>query len=172
MPNSFFSSSSSGIMVSMSGTTGASVAATRRIKASLVIGAICIVRITSKLLPRSARDSMSPLPTNGSSAGAPPCSHWHRTRARNAEPACHIRDCLSARLSKLRREQQEQAEHRDLNLEVRQRGPEIENAIGDQSGNHCAVRHRQRGEGVDLVGKKTQAADAVRMGRNQAQVDA
>jgi hypothetical protein len=34
------------------------------------------------------------------------------------------------------------------------------------------VRHRQRGEGEDRIGKKSQAANAIRMGGDQAQVDA
>ena len=41
-----------------------------------VTGRRFMVRTTSKLFPRSASDWMSPLPTNASSAGAPPRNHF------------------------------------------------------------------------------------------------
>ena len=75
VPSSIFTSSSSDIIVSASGTTGASVAAARKRTASFVTGTRRIVRTTSTLFTRSARDWMSPLPTKRSSAGAPPRSH-------------------------------------------------------------------------------------------------
>jgi hypothetical protein len=61
--------------VSNSGAIGATVAVARWMIVSLVKGAMRVVRTTSKLLPKSARDWMSLLPTRGSSAGAPPRSH-------------------------------------------------------------------------------------------------
>ena len=72
---SVLTSWSSGIMVNASGTSGASVARPSRTTISFVTGVNRIVRTTSKLFPRSARDWMSALPTNGSSGGAAPRSH-------------------------------------------------------------------------------------------------
>ena len=63
------------VIVSASGATGASVATTSWRMVSLVTGAMRMLRTTSRLLPRSARDWMSALPISGSSAGAPPRSH-------------------------------------------------------------------------------------------------
>jgi cytochrome d ubiquinol oxidase subunit II len=55
--------------------TGASVVAASCSTVCDVNGTHRICFTTSKLLPRSASDWMSPLPTNGSPAGAPPYSH-------------------------------------------------------------------------------------------------
>ncbi len=63
-------------------------------------------------------------------------------------------------------------EDENLDLEIRQRGAEVEDAVGQVSREQSAVRHQQRHEGVGRAGEKSQAADAVRMGGDQAQLDA
>jgi hypothetical protein len=65
IPNRVLSNSSSGIMVSARGAIGASVVATSWTAASLVTGAMRIVRTTSKLFAISASDCMSAVPING-----------------------------------------------------------------------------------------------------------
>ncbi len=68
-------------MVSVKGSIGARVMTRSYKTASFVNGTTRIVRITPKLLARSARDWMSPLPTIGSSAATPPRSHlWSNSR--------------------------------------------------------------------------------------------
>ncbi len=85
------------------------------------------------------------------------------------------------RLRKLGREHQQRAEdHRqheddhdgDLGLEVEQPRAEVEDAVGEQSGEHRAVRDREQRERVGRVGQESQAAEAVRVGGDQAQLDA
>jgi hypothetical protein len=66
MPSNLFSSSSSGIIVSASGAIGASVAAASWMTISLLTGTGRMVFTTSWLLPRSASDWMSALPTRAS----------------------------------------------------------------------------------------------------------
>lgn len=68
-PNNLWSNSSRGIIVSRSGATGTSVTITRRRMSSRVIGTKRISFTTSRLLPRSARDWMSLLPSSSSSGG-------------------------------------------------------------------------------------------------------
>ena len=169
-------------MVSASGTIGTSVAATSRRMASFVTGAMrmvlhhleTIAQIGEGLDVAAAHERLI-----GRRAAAQPfgIELAHVTLGQRAIFA----KARPLRLGKLRRKHQERAEDHaqqkddhdgDLDLELGQCGPEVENAVGEQSGKQRAVRHRERGEGVDRVGKKSQAADAIRMRGNQAQLDA
>jgi hypothetical protein len=98
-------------MVSNNGTIGTNVAAASRTMASLVIGAICIVRTTSKLLPRSARLDVPATYKRliGWRAAAQPLGIElaHVTLGQRAILAI----ARPLRLSKLRRQHQKRAKH-------------------------------------------------------------
>lgn len=68
--------------------------------------------------------------------------------------------------------QQKCDQYGNFNLELKQFGPEEENAVGEVAGEQGAMRHGKDSEGLDLSGNETQAAEAIRMGGKQAQFDA
>ena len=96
---------------------------------------------------------MSPLPTRARRPERRRAATCHRTRARTAPQHAVLAQSRSLRLSELRREYQQRAEYqaqhkddqddRDLDLEVEQPGPKVEDAVGDHPGQQRAVRHRQ-----------------------------
>ena len=60
----------------------------------------------------------------------------------------------------------------DFYLEFRERYPEDDNTRCQPSGQQYPMRHRESDEGESHFGKKTQTAHAIRVRRNQVQIDA
>src|SRR5690349_6528832 len=81
-------------------------------------------------------------------------------------------------MRELRREKQQRADdhaqqkyhhHRNLNLEVRQCGSQMENAICDKSREQRTMRNREQRKRIRCARKETDAGVSVRMCRNQTQ---
>ena len=84
------------------------------------------------------------------------------------------------RACQLRREHQEGTddqdhhedhEQQDLQSELRQAGAGMKDLIGDISGEERAVSHQQGNEGVRRRGQESQAAEAIRVCRDEVQLD-
>ena len=171
------SNSSSEIIVSSSGATGSRVITASCTTVCMVNGANRMSFTTSKLLPRSASDWMSALPSSGSSArraaAQPLVVELPRVTLRQGAV---LAQALALGRRELRTEHQqrpEDGEHQhghqpdDLHLEFGQLGAGVKDPVGDRPGEQRALGQQHRRERVAHRAEKAQAAAAVRMRRHE-----